>query len=334
MPRLRHPAVRALAFAVLSLCACVLAAQDGRIRSRVELVLVPVTVKGPNGNLAAGLSKDAFTIREAGKVQAITSFSIDPVPLSVAILLDTAVTETALTRIKSSFPALLGAFADDDEIAVYLFEKATEKVVDFTADHARISAVVEKLNRTTSPSLTTGGGPFSFPGPVINGAPIIPGVQSAGRTTAAPTKLLHDSMFQAAEDLAARDIDRRRIVILISDGQNHGSLHSYDTALERLLTYEVQVFSMGVDTSVFQRLRSSLASYAKDTGGNAWFPESQADLESCYSVSTDSARNQYVLGYISSNKRPADKPVFREIKVQAMLKNAEVRHKRGYYQAP
>ena len=261
MRRLRHPAVRVLAFALLSCCASFLVAQDGRIRSRVELVLVPVTVKGPGGTPATGLTKTAFTITEAGKVQTITSFSIDPVPLSAAIVLDTSITETALTRMKSSFPALLGAFADDDEIAVYRFEKTVEKIVDFTADHERISNAVEKLSRTTSPLLTTGSGPFSFPGPVINGGPIIPGVQSAGRTTAAPTKVLHDAVFQAAEDLAARDIDRRRIVILISDGQNHNSMHSYDNALERLLTHEVQVFSMGVDTSVFQRLRSSLASY-------------------------------------------------------------------------
>jgi len=188
MPRLRHPPARALVFALLSLCASVLIAQDGRIRSRVELVLVPVTVKGPNGTPATGLTRNAFTITEAGKVQTITSFSIDPVPLSAAIVLDTAITETALTRMKSSFPALLGAFADDDEIAVYRFEKSVEKLVDFTSDHARISTAVEGLSRTTSPMLTTGSGPFSFPGPVINGGPIIPGVQSAGRTTAAPPK--------------------------------------------------------------------------------------------------------------------------------------------------
>jgi len=300
----------------------------------VELVVVPVTVKGPDGGLATGLTKDAFIVKEAGKTQAITSFSIDPIPLSAAILIDTGISEAALTRVKSSFPALIGAFADEDEIAVYRFEKSVERLTDFTADHARVSTVLENLNRATPSSSTMASGPFSTPGPVINGVPVIPGVQSAGRTTAAPTKVLHDAVFQAAEDLSARDIDRRRIVILVSDGQNHNSLHSYDTALERLLTREVQVFSVGVDTTVFQRLRSPLASYAKDSGGDAWFPDSREGVESCYSLSTDNARNQYVLGYLSSNKRPTGRPVFREIKVQVSLKNADVRHKRGYYQAP
>ena len=328
----RQSAVRTLAIVLLSFCS-VLEAQV-QIRSRVELVLVPVTVKGSNATLAGSLTKDAFTVKEAGKTQTITSFSIDPVPISAAILVDTGISETALARVKSSFPALLGAFADDDEVAVYRLEKSFEQVVDFTADRARLTTGLEKLSRATPISSSMASGPFSTPGPVINGVPVIPGVQSAGRTTAAPTKVLHDAVFQAAEDLAARDIDRRRIVILIADGQNHHSLHSYDTALERLLTHEVQVFSIGIDTTLFQRLRSPLGSYAKDTGGEAWYPESQAGVESCYSLSTDGARNQYVLGYLSSNKRPVGKPIFREIKVQVSLKNAQLRHKRGYYQAP
>ncbi len=330
---MRHH-TRTIAFVLASFSCSVLAAQDVQIRSRVELVLVPVTVKGPQGTPVAGLTKDAFSVKEAGKAQTITSFSIDPVPISAAIVLDTGVSETALTRVKTSFPALLGAFAEDDEIGVYRFDKSVEKISDFTADRARLQAALETLNQATSSSSTLAGGPFASPGPVINGVPVIPGVQSAGRTAATPTKVLNDALFQAAEDLSARDSDRRKIVILISDGQNHNSTHSYDTALERLLMHEVQVFSIGVDTTVFQRLRSALSSYAKDTGGEAWFPESQAGIESCYSISTDGARNQYVLGYLSSNQRPAAKPVFREIKVQVSAKNVSIRHKRGYYQAP
>src|SRR6185503_20120134 len=184
---------------------------------------------------------------------------------------------------------LVGAFADDDEIAIYRLEKTAEKVMDFSADRPRISAAFEMLKSATPSTTSSTGGPFSNPGPVINGVPVIPGVQSAGKTIVPPTKALHDAVYQAAEDLATRDIDRRRILILISDGQNHNSLHSYDTSLERLLTNNVQVFSVGVDTTVFQRMRSPLGSYAKDTGGDSWFPDSQGDLEACYPLSTDGA---------------------------------------------
>jgi VWFA-related protein len=334
MRPLRPRAVRTSTLFLLFL-ASALFAQDVQIKSRVELVEVSVSVKASNGTFASGLTKEAFTIREAGKVQKITDFSIDPVPISAAVLVDTGVTENALSRVKTSFPALLGAFADDDEVAIYRFEKTIEKITDFTSDHSRLNTAIAKLTNASPSSGASSSGPFSALGPVINGVPIIPGVQSAGKTSVPPTKVLHDAVFQAAEDLGARDIHRRKIVILISDGQNHNSLHNYDTALARLLTHSVQVFTVGIDTTVFQRLHSALGSYAKDTGGESWYPETQSDLEICYPLSTDGARNQYVLTYVSSNKRPTTaKPQFREIKVQVALKDAQVRHKRGYYQAP
>src|SRR5688572_11674040 len=215
---MRHH-TRRLALLFFVLCSSVVIAQEVQIRSRVELVVVPVTVKGRNNTLATGLTREAFTVKEAGKTQAITDFSIDPIPISAAILFDTGISETALAQVKSSFPALLGAFADEDEVAVYRFDKTIEKVADFTSDRGRLTSTLEKLQSATpssSSSITTG--PFSTPGPVINGVPIIPGVQAAGRTTARPTKILHDAMFQAAEDLGMRSIGRRRILFIIGDG--------------------------------------------------------------------------------------------------------------------
>jgi VWFA-related protein len=326
-------AVSTLALLIL-LTSAPIPAQQAQIRSRVELVLVPVAAKNKNGRVATGLNLSDFTLREDGKKQTIMSFSVDPVPLSAAIILDTGITEASLERVKSSFPALIGAFAEDDEIAVYRFDKYVERVMDFSSDRQQIERTFVGLRSTTASSSSMAGGPFSNAGPVINGVPVIPGVQSAGRTSALPTKVLHDAVFQAAEDLAARSTDRRKVIFVASDGRNQNSKYSYDAALDRLLLHEVQFFGFGVDTSVFQRVRSSLGSYAKATGGETCFSESQDSLESCYLLSTEDARNQYVLGYASTNKRPEVKPVFREIKVQLARSGFDIRHKKGYFQAP
>jgi VWFA-related protein len=326
-------AVSTLALLTL-LMSAPLPAQEAQIRSRVELVLVPVAAKGNSGRLATGLTQSDFTISEDGKKQTITSFSVDPVPISAAILLDTGISEASLTRVKSSFPALIGAFAEDDEIAVYRFDKYVEKVMDFSSDRQQIERTFAGLLSASPSSSSMAGGPFTDAGPVINGVPVIPGVQSTGRTSALPTKVLHDAVFQAAEDLAARGNDRRKVVLVASDGRNQNSKYSFDAALDRLLMHEVQFFGFGVDTSVFQRVRSSLGSYAKATGGDTCFSESQGSLEVCYQLSTEDARNQYVLGYVSTNKRPGVKPVFREIKVQLARSGLDVRYKKGYYQTP
>jgi VWFA-related protein len=325
---------RCLPAFLLILTASLMSAQEVQLRSRVELVVVPVSVKEKNGRAAAGLTQNDFTISEAGKKQTITTFSIDPVPISAAILIDTGVSEAALTRVKSSLPTLMGAFAEDDEIAVYRFDKGVEKLMDFTNDREQIERAFGKLGTATSSASSMDVGPFSNPGPVINGVPVIPGVAAAGRTSALPTKVLHDAVYQAAEDLSPRPVDRRKILFVVSDGRNQNSLHSYETALGRLLLHSIQMFSFGVDTSVFQRLRSTLVSYARETGGESCFSESQSTLESCYLLSTEEARNQYVLGYVSTNKRPGAKVVFREIKVQVNRSGLDLRHKKGYYQVP
>lgn len=332
------PTIRAAASTLLSLLllfsSSQISGQEVQLRSRVELVEVPVTAKGRNGKLAADLTEKDFTITEAGKKQTITSFSIDPVPISAVVLIDTGISESALTEVKNALPTLMGALGDEDEIAIYSFDKHVEKLMDFSNDRRQIERVFEKLASASPSSSSMVGGPFGTPGPVINGVPVIPGVQAAGRSSAPPTKVLHDAVFQAAEDLSSRAVDRRRVVLMASDGRNQNSRNSYDGALDRLLLHKIQVFAFGVDTSVFQRLRSSLGSYAKATGGTACFSESQSSLESCYLLSMEEARNQYVLGYVSTNKRPGAKPVFREIKVQVSRAGIELQHKKGYYQVP
>src|SRR6185295_7959657 len=63
----------------------------------VELLIVPVTVEDKDGNLISGLTKDDFELYVEGVPQEITYFSSDPVPLSVAILIDKSMESTSLS---------------------------------------------------------------------------------------------------------------------------------------------------------------------------------------------------------------------------------------------
>ena len=67
------------------------------------------------------------------------------------------------------------------------------------------------------------------PGPVINGAPVVPPGQLGVLVTQPPKKIkvLNDAIFTAATDLAKRERDRRKMVLVISDGQTNGSNHSF-----------------------------------------------------------------------------------------------------------
>src|SRR5438093_13386131 len=102
--------------------------------------------------------------------------------------------------------------------------------------------------------------PFSTPGPVINGAPVIPPGQVGVITTAPPKniKVLNDAIFAAASDLAKRDRERRKIVLVISDGTTTGSDHSFDETVRSLLDTGIQVYAIGLEQTFLTRKSSIL----------------------------------------------------------------------------
>ena len=311
-------------------------AQDFQIRTRVDLVVVPVTVKGSNGVVATGLRRDDFAVFENGKRQVVTNFSVDPVPISAAILVDTGLSVSSYEKVYNSFPALAGAFSDFDEIAVYRFDKFVTRLLDFTNDKLLVETTLRKLEEPSpagNPTIT--GGPFSAIGPVINGVPASGGGPEPGTHAAPPgAKLLHDAIFTAAGSLAQRKVDRRRIILVVSDGQAKGDIHSFQESVNQLLDRGIQIYAVGLDSSFFSRRFSVLNAYAQQTGGDACFLNSQRAMEACYVKSTEEARNQYILGYVSNNKVSGLFRVFRDIDVRVEKPGLETRHRKGYFQYP
>lgn len=308
------------------------------MRARIDLVVVPVTVKGGGDRLISGLTKDDFVILEDGRRQTITNFTIDPVPLSAAVVVDTGLTASSLSKVQQTFPAMAGAFSEFDEVAVYRFDKYVAKVLDFSGDLLKTETAMKTLSdikADSDPYPKLPGGPFSTPGPVINGAPVVPAGQ-IGSPQPPPKKIkvLNDAIFAAASDLAKRERDRRKIVLVISDGRTTGSDHSFDETSQRLLETGVQVYGIGMDLSFFSRRFSVLGAYAKTTGGDAFFVNSIHALEWCYSRAAEQARNQYILGYVSNNEVAGGLPVFRNIQVRTARGAFETLYRKGYYQYP
>jgi Ca-activated chloride channel family protein len=314
-------------------------AQDVQIRTRVDLVVVPVTVKDKGDRLVTSLTKDDFVVLEDGRRQTITNFTIDPVPLSAAVLVDTGLSASSLSKVQKTFPALAGAFSEFDEVALYRFDKFVKKVLDFSRDSGVVETSMKTLGDVKGdpmPYPPAPGGPFSIPGPVINGGAVVPPGQIGPASTAQPKriKVLNDAIFEAASDLAKRERDRRKVVLVISDGYNQGSDHSYDDTVKSLLETGIEVYAVGLEQSIIPRSLSLLNKYAMATGGDAYFVSSIQNIEQSYATAAEAARNQYVLGYVSSNKAYGTEPVFRGIAVTVARAGLETRHRKGYYQFP
>jgi VWFA-related protein len=308
--------------------------QDVQIRARVDLVVVPVTVKGAGDRLLTGLRKEDFIILEDGKKQTITNFTFDPVPLSAVILVDTGLPLSSLNKLQQTFSALAASFGESDEVEVYRFDKFVTKVLDFSQDFAMVEAGMKTMHDMNGgeqyPAIARS--PFSTTGPVVNGAQVVPADQSAPAKTI--SNVLGDAIFAAASDLAKRDRLRRKIVLVISDGRDAGSMHGSDETLESLLKSGIQLYAVTVGEDYLSRKSPVLSNLAKATGGDAFNVKSAQNIEKAFSAITEEARNQYILGYISMNTPKTSEPVFRNIEVKLATARGETRHRNGYYQYP
>jgi VWFA-related protein len=330
-----------LRIAIISLLVMVLtaSAQDFQIRTRVDLVVVPVTVKASEDKLINGLQKEDFIVLEDGQRQTVTNFTSDPVPLSAAVVIDTGLSADALLKVQQTFPALIGAFSQFDEVAAYRFDKDVVKLIDFTKDQDALQNALKPVReiKPDTPQTLLHGGPFSTHGPMINGAPVVPPGQLGVLITQDPPKIkvLNDALFAAASDLEKRERDRRKIVLVISDGTSNGSTHAFQETVNSLLDASVEVYAITVDQTFLTRKFTSLNDYAKSTGGDSYYVGSSVQsIETGYARAAEQARNQYVLGYVSANKPVGREPVFRNIEVKLARADYSTLHRTGYYQYP
>src|SRR5271155_4080391 len=108
-------------------------------------VQIPVRVKDRSGRLVDGLLSTDFTVKENGTVQKLKFFTADPFALSVAIVLDTGMSDADLQTVQQTFPALVGAFAPYDEVAIYTYSSTVSQVSDFGGVTRKLGAILNQM---------------------------------------------------------------------------------------------------------------------------------------------------------------------------------------------
>ena len=269
------------------------------IRSRVDLVVVPVTVKDGDGNQVTDLRADEFRIFEDEVEQKIILFSAEPFPLSAVILVDSALSPTSVEPVRKSLRAIAAGFSPNDEFALYTFDVYPKLWLDFTSDTDQLFAALKRLElgqrETWAP-----GGPMSS-GPRVNTLPVGPTLPSTLPKTATVDKNIDDAVFAAANALLRRERSHRKIVFLVSDGANsRRNVNKRDEVVKLLLSADVAVYGVGVGDAVLNRGAGVLARYARATGGDIFYAMGRDSLEEVYSRLAEQARYRYTLGYVPS----------------------------------
>ena len=346
---MRKTKVWAQAFAFIALLllgSTLFFTQDFQIHTRVNEVLVPVSARDGNGGLVTSLTQEDFTVKEDGKPQMIASFSTDPKPLSVALIVDTSMSGSELHRLTPLISTMIHEFQPIDEVAVYRYDHLVTKISDFT-DNAQtienslvaIRQIADTKTEDDETGRTIGPSPLRWlldrTNIGTNGAPGAAGtVPTTKPRSSLPSKVLHDAVFTAAVDLGKRAKDRRKMVVLVSDGQVIGdNEHSVSETNERLLRNEIQFYAVSPNTKILERA-AILTSYARSTGGSVFDGGTVDSVGLGVAKLLDQARNEYLIGYYSTNEVIGTRPVYRKIDIKIRDAKYKIVHKQGYTQYP
>lgn len=313
-----------------------------------NFVQFPVSIKDNDGRRVDGLLPTDFIVKENGVVQKLSYFTQDPFALSVAIVMDLGMSDSTVQKVNQTFPALIGAFAPYDEVALYTFSSTVSEVSDFTLPTQKLTAVFNqiKMERGSNNGPAVLSGPLAPNGPIINGMPVGSPTQPV-YTPPKQSRVLNDAILEAALDLSKRDRTRRKIIFVISDGREFGSQASYRDVLKLLLSKEIQVKAVAVGSAALpvydkvERLHlprqgydDLLPKYVSATGGLPVYRElSLSAIEDTYAQAMSDARNQYTLGYTPARPKTPTTSAYRNIEVLVDRPHLKIYAKDGYYPA-
>ena len=155
---------------------------------------------------------------------------------------------------------------------------------------------------------------------------------------------LYDAIYLGVQKAHTGNKAKKAIVV-ITDGEDRDSYYKLDELVAKVQESDVQVFCVGFlnaipdkglfgrwSKSVPEKAHDALVRIAEETGGKAFFPDKVTDVHSIVSEIASELRNQYSIGYSSSNN--ARDGSFRRVKIELAgisAANNRLRYRRGYY---
>jgi VWFA-related protein len=319
---------------------------------QVNFVEIPFTVKDSKGKQVAGLTWRDVRVYENNLLQHMSYFTADPWPMSVALVIDQSMTQDNMTKVNNSLNALQGAFTAYDEVAVFTYNNGPQMVTNFSA--APSALVAEGLRRSESTGrapMMYSSGPLSQNITLNNGADryIDPNTNSSHGTSQLnipnvprDVHTLNDAILMAATALSKAPAGRRRIIYVISNGNEYGSKAKFSEVVKYLNQNKIAVFGTLVGdaalpvTGFLDRMHlpltmrdNILPAYAKQTGGNFDGEFRQKGIEDSFARIAEEVRTQYTLGYYTHE--PFIDGKYRQVEVKVMRPNLTVIAKLGYY---
>jgi len=265
------------------------------VRVNTDLVVVNVTVTDGAGKYVRGLKRADFKLTEDGREQTIASFGAEETPFAAAVLLDfSGSMETRVSMARAAAIRFLDGLREEDVAAVYRFDSEIEQLQDY------------------SPSRDL--------------APLAFGMRAKGMT------VLNDAVMRAAADLSRRP-EKRRAIVVLSDGYDTKSSASMDKALAAAADAGVTIYTVDMTpTNARPEARAQasgiLRNFAGKSGGRYIKTPGGQELREAFESIIEELGNQYTLAYRPTNRARDGR--WREIDVKPARAELTTRTRKGY----
>lgn len=268
---------------------------DEPIKVESSLVVVNATITDAKGKPVAGLKQNQFQIFEDGKEQKIEFFAAEKTPFAAVILLDSSGSmEQRVSLARSAAIQFLDRLRMDDVTAIYNFDSKISLVQDFSNSRDIYEGVFD--------------------------------IKANGMT------VLNDAIFKAAEELGKRP-EKRRAIIVLSDGADTKSGRSADKALKAALAANATIYTVdmsAIDSNGKDRMQNQgvLKNFAEKSGGKFVATPGGVAMREAFKQIVEELGIQYTLGYQPTNTAKDGK--WRTIELKSSKTDLTIRTRKGY----
>ncbi len=312
-------------FLIIGVLATFLAAQspaptatpidEDRVRIKTDLVTLTLTVQDLYGRYVSGLTQDAFTVFDNNKEQDVTFFSDSDAPVSIGILFDVSgsMSGDKIIKARKALSRFILTSHPSDEYYLIAFNSRAQLLIDRSRDG---DAVLQKLTL----------------------------VQPKANTA------LYDAVYLGMERVS-RGSHQKKALLIISDGQDNASRYNFGEVRRLMKESDVVTYSVGIigrgegSSTLGMQGQAFLDEISSVTGGKAFYPESDVEMDEIFERIALELRHQYSIGYIPKDFGPDGKlrdfqpdGKWRKVKVKVKpprgLPRLTVRGLEGYFATP
>src|SRR6201988_5205391 len=204
---------------------------QSKISTEVKLVTVYAAVRDKHGKIIPNLNQSDFALQEDARPQTIKYFARESdLPLTLGLLVDTSLSQRrVLAQEKSASYSFFDHIPREDKDKAFLihFDREVELLQDLTASREKLRAGLEQLDPPSFSNASAGGG----------------GGSGRGHSHGGGGTLLYDSIYLASNELMKKQHGRKALIIL-TDGIDHGSKESLNTAIASAQRADTAVYSI------------------------------------------------------------------------------------------